>query len=169
MREIVVGMALLAGLAAGVPARAEGPIYLCVDAAGRKELTDVGGKGNCKMLDLPGLISSPARKAPAPARSNAGNAGQTAPPATPATFPKVDNAEQKARDADRRRILLEELESEQQKLAELKKEYNGGQPERQGNERNYAKYQERVAQMKDNINRAEQNVEALKREMATIR
>ena len=41
--------------------------------------------------------------------------------------------------------------------------------ERQGNERNYAKYQERVAQMKDDLGRAEKNVEALKREIANIK
>jgi len=46
---------------------------------------------------------------------------------------------------------------------------NEGQPERQGNERNYAKYQERVAQLKDNLSRTQQNVEALKREIANIR
>ncbi|MNW12990.1 hypothetical protein D3C71_2108160 [compost metagenome] len=61
------------------------------------------------------------------------------------------------------------MRSEEQKLAAQRLEFNGGQPERQGNERNYAKYQERVAQLKDNIGRTQQNVEALKREIANIR
>lgn len=91
------------------------------------------------------------------------------PALAPSDFPKVDGAEQKARDADRRRILQDELGSEENKLAALRKEYNGGQPERQGNERDQARYQERIAQLKDKLNRAEQNVAALKREMATIR
>lgn len=151
---------LLALLGASAAARADGPIYLCVDAAGHKELTDANKPG-CKVLDVPGstIAAPPRRAAPAPAR---------AAPA-PADFPRVDSAEQKARDADRLGILNEELRSEQQKLAELRKEFNNGEPERRGDERNYAKYQERVAQMRDSISRSEKNIEALKREIASIR
>lgn len=151
---------LLALLGASAAARADGPIYLCVDAAGHKELTDANKPG-CKVLDVPGstIAAPPRRAAPAPAR---------AAPA-PADFPRVDSAEQKARDADRLGILNEELRSEQQKLAELRKEFNNGEPERHGDERNYAKYQERVAQMRDSISRSEKNIEALKREIASIR
>ena len=54
-------------------------------------------------------------------------------------------------------------------MAELKKAFNGGEPERQGNESNYAKYLERLEQMKSNMARVEQNIEALKREIANIR
>jgi hypothetical protein len=61
------------------------------------------------------------------------------------------------------------LRSEEKKLAELRGEYKNGEPDRLGNERNYAKYQERVAQLKDNIGRAEKNVDALKREIANIK
>lgn len=143
-------------------------IYLCQDASGHKELTDTRKGSNCKALDLPGAAI------PAPARREGGAHGR--PPGTPApatvapsAFPRVDSAEQRARDADRRQILGEELRSEQQKLAELRKDYNNGEPERRGDERNYAKYLERVAQMKDSIARSEQNVEALKREIANIR
>jgi predicted RNase H-like nuclease (RuvC/YqgF family) len=81
----------------------------------------------------------------------------------------VDSAEQKARDADRRQILTDELNAEMQKLGELRREFNNGEPERRGDERNYAKYQERVAGLKTSIARSEQNVEALKREIANIR
>ncbi len=151
---------LLAVLGASAAARADGPIYLCVDAAGHKELTDANKPG-CKVLDVPGstIAAPPRRAAPAPAR---------AAPA-PADFPRVDSAEQKARDADRLGILNEELRSEQQKLAELRKEFNNGEPERHGDERNYAKYQDRVTQMRDSISRSEKNIEALKREIASIR
>jgi hypothetical protein len=151
---------LLALLGASAAARADGPIYLCVDAAGHKELTDANKPG-CKVLDVPGstIAAPPRRAAPAPLR---------AAPA-PADFPRVDSAEQRARDADRLGILNEELRSEQQKLAELRKEFNNGEPERHGDERNYAKYQERVAQMRDSISRSEKNIDALKREIANIR
>ena len=91
------------------------------------------------------------------------------PVSSPSGFPKVDESTQKSRDADRRQILNDELRTEEQKLAELKKEFNNGEPERRGDERNYAKYQERVALMKDNIARTEKNVEALKREIGNLK
>ena len=54
-----------------------------------------------------------------------------------------------SRDADRRAILEDELKSEQARLAGLRAEYNNGMPERRGDERNYAKYQERMATLRD--------------------
>jgi hypothetical protein len=75
---------------------------------------------------------------------------------------------QRARDDDRRGILNDELRAEEKKLADLKGTYNSGQPERQG-EKDNAKYQERVASMKDDINRSERNIDALRREISNIR
>ncbi|MET3134085.1 hypothetical protein AAKU55_004379 [Oxalobacteraceae bacterium GrIS 1.11] len=164
MQKMIRILAVLFGLGACALARADGQIYLCVDADGHKELTDVSKKGNCKQLDLPGAIAAPQKRS-----GTAAPHAVSAPVSTPSSFPKVDTSEQKARDGDRRQILQEELKSEEQKLVELKKEFNGGEPERNGNERNYAKYQERVAQMKDGISRVEKNIEALKREIANIR
>ena len=57
---------------------------------------------------------------------------------------RVDPAAQRARDSDARRILENELRTEEERLAALKKEYNNGQPERLGNEQNYQKYVDRV-------------------------
>ena len=160
-------LALFALGAAVAPARAEGQIYLCVDAGGHRELTDSNKNASCKMLDLPGAITSPPKRTAVPNPNGA--PAPAAAPAAPADFPKIDNAQQKARDADRRQILQDELKGEEQKMAVLKKDFNGGEPERNGNERNYAKYQERVAQMKDDIARVEKNIDALKREIAGIR
>jgi hypothetical protein len=165
-------LVLLAGLAAH-EARADSVIYKCVDQNGRVEFTDINKPG-CKVLDLPGYVAStpaPAPRAAAPAvtmRQGAGRPAASAAP-NPAGFPRVDNATQKARDDDRRAILEDELRAEERKLADLKRDFNNGEPERQGNEKNYAKYQERVAQMRDNIGRSEKNVEALKREIANIK
>lgn len=141
------------------------PIYLCVDGQGRKELTDTNKRG-CKPLDLPDHIPAPPRaQEGAPARART----QAAPTPTPADFPRVDTSVQRARDDDRRGILNEELRLEAQKLAELQAEYKNGEPDRLGNERNYAKYQERVANLRDAIGRTERNIEALKREISTIK
>lgn len=157
--QLLQGLALLA-LAGAAQAQ---QIFLCVDAEGRKELTDTRKGNHCKALDVPGA------QIPAPARDGARRASVPAAAVPPASFPRVDSAEQKARDADRRAILTDELNTENRKLAELRKEYNNGEPERRGDERNAAKYQERVAGLKDSIARAEQNVEALKRELANIK
>ncbi len=163
-------MALMAGLL-GAAAQAHGQLYVCADAQGHKTYTDKRAGAHCQLLDLPGAMTEPPRKAAplasTPARPAMQAAGTPAPAA--GAFPRVDGAEQRARDLDRRQILQDELRSEEQKLAAQRLEFNAGQPERQGNERNYAKYQERVAQLKDNISRTQQNVEALKREIANIR
>lgn len=81
---------------------------------------------------------------------------------------KVDPADQKARDNDRRQILSDELKKEEDSLSALRKEYNNGEPERRGDERNYVKYQERVAELKASIERKEADVAALKRELAKV-
>ncbi|HEX8407051.1 MAG TPA: DUF4124 domain-containing protein [Duganella sp.] len=153
-------------------ARAQGVIYKCTPPNGSTEYTDVYRGSYCKSMELPGLtITAPPKRQGAPARNVAPAVPGTpaAPAASPGAFPRVDGAEQRARDADRRAILEDELKSETQKLAELRKEFNGGEPERRGDERNYAKYQERVAAMRDSISRSEKNVDALKREIANIR
>ena len=74
--------------------------------------------------------------------------------------------EQKARDTDARRILEAELRKEQAALDALKKEYNEGQPERRGDERNYQKYQDRVNEMKAALTRKEADVASLQRELS---
>jgi hypothetical protein len=158
-------LALAAGLAVQPGARAQTVIYKCIDDNGRVEFTDTSKRG-CKVLDLPGSIPA----APAPRTRPAVTARQgSAPAVSPAAFPRVDSAQQRARDDDRRTILNDELRNEEKKLVDLRRDFNNGEPERQGNERNYAKYQERVVQMRDSIGRAERNIEALKRELANIR
>jgi hypothetical protein len=172
MTRFVLPVLLLAPLLAG-GAHAQSVVYRCVDKEGRVLYTDTSS-GNCKVVDSlnAGAISTPApapRTPAAPMRQGAGRPAAANAAASPAAFPRVDNATQRARDDDRRGILNEELRAEETKLAALRRDFNNGEPERQGNERNYAKYQERVAQMRDDIARAEKNVEALKREIGNIR
>ena len=50
----------------------------------------------------------------------------------------------------------------------MRKEFNNGEPERLGGERNYAKYQERVAEMRAAIGRKESDVAAIKRELSKL-
>jgi hypothetical protein len=164
---------MVLALMLAVPAMAQSAVYRCVDKEGHVLYTDTSG-ANCKVVDSlnSGAISTPAPAPRLPAgamRQGASRPAAASATASPAAFPRVDNATQRARDDDRREILNEELRAEEKKLAALKRDFNNGEPERQGNERNYAKYQERVAQMRDDIGRAEKNVEAIKREIANIR
>ena len=81
---------------------------------------------------------------------------------------RVDPADQRARDSDARRILEDELRTEEQRLAALQKDYNNGEPERQGNERNYQKYLDRVTEMKAAIARKESDIAAIRRELGKL-
>ena len=94
----------------------------------------------------------------------------TPPPAgaSRASDAKVEAGEQRARDSDARKILDAELKREEAQLAELQKEFNNGEPERQGGERNFQKYQDRVEEMKAAIARKQSDVAALKRELAKL-
>ncbi|KFI07263.1 DUF4124 domain-containing protein [Massilia sp. BSC265] len=161
-------MIVLAGLTLHNGAQAQGTVYKCVDEQGRVEFTDTSRKG-CKALDLPGYAPPPPPRASAPIPAVRPASPGPASAVSPASFPRVDTAQQRARDDDRREILNDELRIEQKKLAELRRDFNNGEPERQGNERNYAKYQERVASMRDEIGRTERNIEALQREISNIR
>ncbi|MES2101924.1 MAG: hypothetical protein V4569_19025 [Pseudomonadota bacterium] len=119
-----------------------------------KEAKDKG----CKTIEGAPItiIQSVKPRAGTPPAASSGPAGS-----------RVDPAEQRARDSDARRILEAELKREEERLATLKTEFNNGEPDRQGNERNnYQKYLDRVADMKAAIARKEGDVAALKREIA---
>jgi hypothetical protein len=103
---------------------------------------------------------------PAPRPASGPAAAGAAAPRPPEA--RVDPAAQRARDSDSRRILEGELRREQERLAELKREYNNGEPERLGNERNYQKYLDRVADLKSGIARKENDIAAIKRELAKL-
>jgi hypothetical protein len=165
MRVIVAG---LVWLLPALPVFGQQPIYSCTNESGVKEFTNSPGSGkdrNCKLLDLPTITTIPAPKLPARANGSSAAAASR----SPENFPRVDGAAQRARDSDRKQILEDELRKEEVRLIELKKEYNGGEPERQGNERNYQKYLDRVQSLKDDIGRAEGNIASLRRELGAPR
>jgi len=85
-----------------------------------------------------------------------------------ASSAKVEPGDQRARDSDARRILEAELRRDEDRLAAMKQEYNNGEPERQGSEKNYQRYLDRVAEMKAAIARKESDIAALKRELAKL-
>jgi hypothetical protein len=90
-------------------------------------------------------------------------------PAARSSEGRVDAGEQKSRDSDARRILEAELQHEEAALEALKRDYNGGEPERRGDERNAQRYLDRIAEMKAAILRKEADIAAIKRELAKLR
>jgi hypothetical protein len=137
-----------------------GNVYTSDRELTAKQAADKG----CKVIEgVP--ITVIQGRAPAPARQAGADAGSGA--ARPADS-RVDPQAQRARDSDSRRILESELRREEERLTELRKEYNNGEPERQGNERNYQKYLDRVADLKSSIGRKESDISAIKRELAKL-
>ena len=137
--------------------RCPGPPVLYTDALTAQEARDKG----CRTIEGAPItiVQSPPRARPAaPAPSAASRPGDS----------RVDPASQRARDSDARRILGDELRREEERLAALQAEFNSGEPERKGDERNYQKYTERVADMKSAVQRKEADIAAIKREIAKL-
>lgn len=138
------------------PVKANGGVFKCVDRDGNITYGNVGNVKGCKRIETDAVNSVPFPRAAAPA-------------ARTGTAAKSDSGAQRARDTDRRRILQEELASEEKKLADLRKEFNSGEPERRGDEKNYQKYLDRSDKLKADVTRSESNVESLRRELANIK
>ena len=93
--------------------------------------------------------------------------GANAVTAPPASAPRVDSAEQRARDTEARSILEAELKKTQARRDELAREYNNGQPEMLGPEhKNHQKYLDRTADLKAALERTDQDIAGLQRELA---
>ncbi|MFY9511571.1 MAG: hypothetical protein WAQ05_11435 [Rubrivivax sp.] len=153
---------LIAALALGGSAWAQGMVYRCpgnpesyTNLLSAQEAKDRG----CRTIDGAPItiVSTPPRPAP--------RAGVVPSSGAARSGERVDPAEQRARDNDARRILADELRREEERLAALQKEFNNGEPERRGDERNYQRYLDRVADMKAAITRKEADIAALRREM----
>jgi hypothetical protein len=87
---------------------------------------------------------------------------------SPAGFPKVDPATQKGRDDIRRKVLGDELDTEEKLLAEARTAYSDGAPAALPDERaNVEKYRERIAKLRQSVVVHEKNIEALKKELAS--
>ena len=164
-KAVVMLTLALAGVGAVAQGETSKPVYRCpgnpvlyTDSLSAKEAKEKG----CTTLEGTPItvIAGPKRSAPS----------GSVPAVNPASRPdaRVDPNEQRARDNDARRILEQELRKEEEALAALKKEYNNGEPERRGDERNYQKYLERVAELKASVARKESDVAALKRELGKL-
>jgi len=158
---VLLGPALLpVARAAG-----DGQVFRCpgnlyTDQISAREAASRG----CKTLD--GTPITVVQTSAPPRRPASGTAAPVL-SAGPASA-RIEPAEQRARDTDARRILEAELRKEEERLAQLQKDYNGGEPERRAEERNFARYQERVADMKASIARKEADIAAIRRELGKL-
>ena len=155
-RPIPRSLLLLSLLAlASSPALAE--IFKCTDAQGNITYSNMKVR-NCKSLG--GDYG----------RSSGGGGSAAAPsPASAAGFPRVDPGQQKARDDDRKRILEQELATEQKALDQARRELSEQEAIRGGDERNYQKVLDRLQPFKDRVALHERNIEAIKKEMSHLR
>jgi hypothetical protein len=151
-------LASLGAQAQGTVYRCPGPPVLYTDALSAKEASEKG----CRTIEGTPItvLQSPKPRASAPAAPVAeGQRGADS---------RVDAGQQRLRDDERRRVLQTELRTAEERLAATQKEFNNGQGERRGDERNYQKYLDRMAELKDSIARYEADVQALKREIAKL-
>lgn len=137
-------------------------VYRCVSPDGSPEYINNAKDAqtrNCKPLvggNVTVIQGTPVPKAPARVAATAASGSQS-------------SAEQRARDSDMRLILEAELKKAEAKLAEQQKEYNNGEPEKQGIEgRNYQRYLDRVAELKDSIARSQNDIASIRRELSRL-
>lgn len=162
--------ALTALVAVLHPAWGQDRIYRCGNEY-TNNATQAKERG-CKLVEG-GNVTVLQGSRPAAATSGGGSSASTSGSGTssssPANAPRVDAADQRARDADARAILEAELRKAESRLADLRKEYNDGSPQRTALEmRNPQGYIERTAELKAGVTRAEADVAGIKRELARL-
>ncbi len=105
-----------------------------------------------------------------PAAKSGSAGGNVTRAPTPAGFPKVDARTQKGRDDVRRKVLTDELQAEEKLLTEARKAYADGAPAPLPEEKTDAeKYRDRLGKLRQTVAVHENNVEALKKEIAGIK
>jgi len=87
----------------------------------------------------------------------------------PGQFPRETPEASANAKARQREILEKELAQEQAALARAQKELAEQEQVRYGNERNYARVEERLQPFKDSVETHQKNIEALRRELANLR
>lgn len=132
-------------------------IYKCVDGEGNVSYTNTKQKA-CTAMDI-----GPYREPAPPAARPKARASQS--PA-PANFPSVDSETQKQRDQGRRRILETELAGEEKLLADARRALAEGEIAGGGGDRAHP---DRLRKLRETVGLHEQNVVALKRELANTR
>ena len=156
MQRIGALLVIAVGLAAGIPLRAQGEIYKCVDDRGKplytSEKRDTVGK-KCETVTREAVSVVPAAKPGAK---------------SPAGFPKESSSDRASSKAKQRDTIEQELTQEESMLSDARKKLAVQESIRSGDEKNYARVLERLKPYKDTVEVHEKNVEALKRELSNL-
>jgi hypothetical protein len=141
---------------------AQATVFKCVDAQGRVTYTNDRslGKG-CTALKTDVPVSS----IPAPARTTA---NPPSAPAPAAGFPRVSPDAQRARDDTRRQILEHELAAEQAAMDEAQAALNAQTTSAENNDA-APPLAEALQPHQDKVELHERNIEALRRELGSLR
>jgi len=158
---LALAWCLLLGVAA--EAAAQGSVCKYMDANGNIVFSNLPpDKGMRKISCMSG--EEP------PKRSGSSTSGGTKSAPTPGDFPRVDSTTQKGRDDVRRKVLGEELATEEQLLVEARAAYANGAPVPLPEEQaNAEKYRERIARYRQAVQLHERNIDALKKELGSAK
>jgi hypothetical protein len=161
LRGALVAAGLVAAAATALPAQAE--ICKYADAEGNVHYTNLAPEKGWKRLGCTNGGDATMRRS-----ASSGSSARSAP--TPAGFPRIDAETQRGRDDVRRKVLAEELTSEEKLLAEAKSAYADGAPVPLPEEKADAeKYRARIARLRQSVGLHEKNIEALKKEIAAVK
>lgn len=152
-------------------------VYKCVDESGRAQYTNVKSdtQGRTCTLVTKEVSVAPSPIAPAAsvkspnAQNGTTSAASASGPTNLANFPRVEPNTQRARDDSRRKILEEELISEERSLSKARQDLTEQESTRDGSERNYQRVLDRLRPYQDSVERHERNVAALRKELSNLR
>ena len=153
VRKLLLAVAL-GSLA--VPAAAQvTEIFKCRDAQGRWTYTNDRRQAEKEKCEV---VASQINVAP-PLSSKGSRA-------SPSNFPRESSADRASAKGRQREILQQELASEEAALAKAKQALAEQESVRSGDERNYARVEERLKPYQETVENHQKNVEALRREIA---
>jgi len=127
---------------------AQSEVYKCPDASGRPTYTNVKRDTVGKKCTL---VVKEVQVVPSQA------------PVRQKSSPATD------RNGDRRKILESELQNEQQLLADARQKLTEQESIRTGDERNYARVQQRLKPYQDSVDQHSKNIEQLQGELSRLK
>ena len=153
-RKLLVVLALGA---IAMPASAQlTEIFKCRDARGHWTYTNdrrQAEKEKCEQVTTQVNVAPPAQQRPNRA-------------SPPSSFPRESSADRASAKGRQREILQQELASEEAALSKARQALAEQEAIRTGDERNYARVEERLKPFKESVDNHQKNIEALKREIA---
>ena len=161
LRPLVAPFAAAIALAFAIDVDAT--ICKYVDADGAIHYTNVSPDRGWRRLSCEIADETPRARG-----SGSGNGAAKSP--TPSAFPRVEPEAQRSRDELRRKVLTDELASEEKLLDEARNAYGNGAPLPLAEEQNDAeKYRQRIARLRQSVQLHERNIDALRKELAAVR